>query len=133
MITPTVGRVVWFYPDVGMDQPHAAIITYVWSDTCVNLVAFNAGGSSFGITSVPLIQDDNPRPDSFYAEWMPYQKGQTAKTEQLEAGVANKPDIEAMLLKDIEDASINVEERSIAVGNYECYVRALVNKREFNL
>jgi hypothetical protein len=57
----------------------------VWSDTCVNLVVFNANGVPYNRTSVLLVQDANPVPGSQYCEWMPYQKGQAAKTEALEA------------------------------------------------
>lgn len=88
MIKPTVGRVVWFYDEPDQDQPKAAIVAHVWSDTCVNLAVFDANGVSSSVTSVPLIQDDNPKPGSFYCEWMPYQKGQAAKTEALEEKIA---------------------------------------------
>lgn len=90
-IVPTVGRVVWFTPSHDSVRPRiaglplAAMIVGVWSDTCVNLAVFDANGDSFGQTSVPLIQDETAiKPDGFYAEWMPYQKGQAAKTEALE-------------------------------------------------
>jgi hypothetical protein len=36
-----------------------------------------------------LIQDGDERPDGCFAEWMPYQKGQAAKTEQLENTLAS--------------------------------------------
>lgn len=89
MITPTVGRVVWFHPEANMDQPYAAIIAHIWSDRCVNLAYFDANGNSRSATSVPLVQDEDrfAGPDAFYCEWMPYQKGQAAKTEQLQAVV----------------------------------------------
>lgn len=46
MIQPTVGRVVWYYPPGHQphEQPYAAIVAHVWSDTCVNLAIFNANG-----------------------------------------------------------------------------------------
>lgn len=85
-ISPTIGRVVWFWPAhreelQSPDQPLAAMVTYVHSDTMVNLVVFSPNGSGAGRTSVPLWQDDetSPRPESFFCEWMPYQKGQAAK------------------------------------------------------
>jgi hypothetical protein len=86
MIKPTVGRVVLFTP-VKADPPikWAAIIAHVWSDTCVNLACFDSNGCAINKTSVPLIQDDAPKPAEFYCEWMEYQKGQAAKTEALEA------------------------------------------------
>ena len=95
MIKPTVGRVVWYTPYQSdtfaytPGQPLAAIVTAVWSDTCVNLAVFDANGNSHGRTSVLLWQDDgdNPKPDCGFCEWMPYQKGQAARTEQLESAM----------------------------------------------
>jgi hypothetical protein len=89
MIKPTIGRIVLFTPDKNdhilgkSDQKMAAIVTYVWSDTMVNLSVFSPNGVSHGRQSVPLIQDEN-KPDAFFCEWMKYQKGQASKTEQLE-------------------------------------------------
>lgn len=101
MIKPTVGRVVWYTPSpIGVDgsgrkifqfpctvgQPLAAIIAYVHSDSMVNLTVFDANGESHGVCSVDLIQDGQPKPEfGRYCEWMPYQKGQAAKTGQVEA------------------------------------------------
>jgi hypothetical protein len=100
MIKPTVGRVVWYWPSStadrelcsGGDQPLAALVTHVWSDSCINIAGFDANGVSFNRTSVLLVQDGNPKPDAQYAEWMPYQKGQAAKTEQLETQLKQDPD-----------------------------------------
>lgn len=94
MIKPTIGRVVWFHPDTtdeslsGSDQPLPALVSYVHGDRCVNLAVFDAnGGGSHSRTSVELLQDGDEPPEhgGMYAEWMPYQKGQAAKTESLEA------------------------------------------------
>jgi glyoxylase-like metal-dependent hydrolase (beta-lactamase superfamily II) len=92
MIKPTVGRVVHFYPESndsmlyrGGDTPLAAIITHVHSDYCVNLAVFSAEGYALARTSVRLVHDARPRSGSQFCEWMPYQKGQAAKTEELEA------------------------------------------------
>lgn len=89
MIKPTIGRVVWFTPVpnenimmVRGDQKMAAIVTYVWSDGVVNLSVMDHDGVSWPHTSVLLVQDGEPKPDSGrYCEWMPYQLGQ-AKKEQ---------------------------------------------------
>ncbi len=85
MIKPTIGRVVWFYSTKD-SEPMAAIITKVWNDECVNLAVFDPCGILFGKTSVTLIQEYMMtfKPEYDYAEWMPYQKGQAAKTEELE-------------------------------------------------
>lgn len=96
IIKPTVGRVVWFHPseftgEAGFarhpdGQPYAAIIARVWSNILVNLTVFDANGAAHSRTSVPLVQDGGGAPlDDSYCEWMPYQKGQAAKTEVAEA------------------------------------------------
>ena len=95
MIKPTVGRVLWFWRhgktqvDAG-EQPEAAIIAHVWSDTCVNLAVFDGNGVATNFTSVPLIQAGDAKPESFFCEWMPYQQGQAAKTEELQAKLAGE-------------------------------------------
>lgn len=96
MIQPTVGRVVWFYPtpngaESGFargSQPHAAIVAYVHGDRMVNLTVFDANGNAHSMTSVPLRQPKDERPGGMFCEWMPYQKGQAAKTEELEKQIA---------------------------------------------
>jgi hypothetical protein len=94
MITPTVGRVVWYRPsewDVGQGmatdykQPFVALVAYVHTDHLVNLVVWDHNGTFFSRAEVRLKQGDEILPDnSGYAEWMPYQKGQAAKAEALE-------------------------------------------------
>lgn len=87
MIKPTIGRVVWYYSENHKpeDQPWAAIVCYVYSDTMVNLSVFDENGMGKAKTSVFLYQGEGDRPiGRSFAEWMPYQKGQAAKTEELE-------------------------------------------------
>lgn len=94
MIKPTVGRVVLYHPTEAQrvinqpgepdDQPLAAHVTYVWGDRMVNLMAITPYGKPFGVTSVTLVQEGDPRPIEGYAEWMAWQKGQAAKAEALE-------------------------------------------------
>lgn len=95
MIKPTIGRVVWYHPGPDDPKPEGmppapldgilpAIITYVWSDTMVNLVVFDVNGGPFGKTSIGLKQGEDGIFTCYYCEWMPYQKGQAAKTEALE-------------------------------------------------
>jgi hypothetical protein len=86
MIKPTIGRVVWFYPTghKAGEQPLAAIVAHVWSDTCVNLAVFDANGRPMPNppTSVLLLQEGNERPTGGnFCEWMPYQIGQAKKHE----------------------------------------------------
>lgn len=100
IIKPTVGRVVLFRPSSNSvepgfsfygQQPCAAVVAYVHSDTMVNLTVFDHVGNPHSRTSVPLVQDDDEYPQGSYCEWMPYQKGQAAKTEQLERAIAESP------------------------------------------
>lgn len=91
MIKPTVGRVVWYQTGNPQDQPNAAIVAYVYTDRCVNLMVINANGDNYSRQRVFLRQDDDLIPDGFYAEWMPYQKGQAAKTEGLQAELDSRP------------------------------------------
>lgn len=81
MINPTIGRVVWFYPasdemiHPNLGQPHAALVAFVHGDRMVNLAIVDALGKPYNMTSVRLLQDDDPVPlYGYYATWMPYQK-----------------------------------------------------------
>lgn len=89
MIVPTVGRVVWFYkhvPGHGHKGPLAAHVAHVHNDSLLNLMVIDEYGHPRSETGVPLKHDDSADvPASDYATWMPYQKGQAAKTEALEA------------------------------------------------
>jgi hypothetical protein len=87
MITPTVGRIVWFYERQGV-KAEAAIIAAVHTDHLVNLTVFSKYGTVHGRLNVKLKQYDDTYDivgkSEPWCEWMPYQKGQAAKTEQLE-------------------------------------------------
>lgn len=104
MIQPTIGRVVWYWPaqnaggwsEMAWDgqQPMAATIAYVHNDTCVNLSVVDHDGKSHDVTSVTLLQaEDAQRPEGGFCEWMPFQKGQAAKTEAAEAALAAKESV----------------------------------------
>lgn len=47
IIKPTIGRIVHFWggdeTDAKKKQPFPAVITHVWSDSCVNLFVFGDG------------------------------------------------------------------------------------------
>lgn len=81
VITPTIGRVVHYYPGPddptpGDDGPLAALVTAVWTDTCVNLAIFNRNGSPEPNppTSITLVQPGvDPPLNERYCCWMPYQ------------------------------------------------------------
>ena len=92
MIKPTVGRMLHYYPAVddngvilSCERPLAATIAHVWNDRCINIAYLDVNGVSWGKLSVPLVQEgDEARPGSGYCAWMPYQKGQAAKTEAVQ-------------------------------------------------
>ncbi len=95
MIKPTVGRVVWFHqmtPDVfpGSHEARAAIIAHVHSDRLVNLMVIDANGNTLSRTSITLVQEGDDVPTWAHCAWMPYQKGQAAKTEAAEQALAAK-------------------------------------------
>jgi hypothetical protein len=97
VITPTVGRVVWIrgrVDSIDLAQPETAQIVYVHNDMYVNVAGFDGNGEPFRATSVYLVQDGTVMPSSvkMWAEWMPYQKGQAAKTEALEAATKETSD-----------------------------------------
>lgn len=92
MIVPTVGRVVWYWPEgevqmrMQLEQPCAAIIARVHSDTRINIAYFDENGHAHNRTGVRLIQDEkvghgSPEP---ICTWMPFQAGQQAKAQAAE-------------------------------------------------
>lgn len=86
MIKPTIGRVVWYYPEdcEPWEQPLAAIVAHVWSDTCVNLAIFDANGvpTPTPPTRVLLVQPEAEAPSGgHYCAWMPFQVGQKKAQE----------------------------------------------------
>lgn len=88
MIKPTIGRVVIVQRGTAGAQPDGwpALVTKVYGDRCINAAGFNEWGTQVSFSSLTLLQDnDTPPEHGPYAEWMPYQKGQAAKTEALEA------------------------------------------------
>lgn len=92
MIKPTVGRIVLFHAGGKHEQTNAAIIAAVIDDNTVNLAAFDEFGSLYPQIGILLVQDGAkpPHAGSAWCEWMPYQKGQAAKTEQAEAALKAK-------------------------------------------
>ena len=96
-IIPTVGRVVYFTPSMSVAIPVstdgggvcAALITAVHNKNCVNLAVFDANGNHHAFCSVNHVSvvptTVHGASDHHTWDWMPYQKGQAAKTEQVEA------------------------------------------------
>ena len=99
MIEPVAGRVVWFWPGhlsskriVILDptRPFAATVAFVHHAREITISAIDHAGEAHPFFNVKLVQDDDAAPEGGrYCEWMPYQKGQAARTEQLEH--AQKP------------------------------------------
>lgn len=97
-IVPTVGRVVWFFPEQEVHEqrfpnqppPYAAHVCFVHPQEpaedgvvtnsdfyCVNLMVITPKGHTEPVLDVPLIQEGQPEPlDTAYCKWMPYQIGQ---------------------------------------------------------
>lgn len=94
MITPTVGRRVWYWPlpterSWDHDQPFDAGIAYVHSDTGINISYANDIGTMGAKSSVVLVQgDEKPLPGQ--CSWMPYQKGQAAKADGQGSGQTDR-------------------------------------------
>lgn len=84
MITPTIGRVIW-YNDGRSDQRVPAFITYVHSNECINIAGFLHTGEPFSRSSVHLCQESKQGVSQEctvgLAEWMPYQKEQQVKQD----------------------------------------------------
>ncbi len=95
MITPTVGRVVHYMPELTHTQrskaPFVALIAYVHSNIMVNLAVFDSEGRPFsrGVIEVLLVQPENPTPQTgqAYCEWAPYQKTKSFGSESGEKSV----------------------------------------------
>lgn len=98
-ITPTIGRVVWFYPAVNAQisgftpsnegEPLAAIIARVVDADAgaVHLAVFDGAGVSRSEPYVQLLQEGQKAPEAGrYATWMPYQIGQAKKHTDTESG-----------------------------------------------
>lgn len=88
MITPTVGRQVWYWRHHENEvfardtQPEAATVVYVHNDRLVNLQVIDHNGAARPQLSIPLRQpEDYVAPEGSYCEWMPFQKGQAKRQE----------------------------------------------------
>lgn len=82
MISPTPGRVLWYYPhssDTFATVPSklcAALVAFVHSDHMVNVSILDVNGNWHPRTSVALVQEGEKPPAGGYLTWMPYQLGQ---------------------------------------------------------
>lgn len=114
VISPTIGRKVWFWPNgatqlngaefdkYGNDKPLDATVAYVWSDRMVNLQVIDHSGISHPVTSVVMRQPgDDDTPDGMYCEWMPFQVGQAKAVEP----VVSQPVVETRQYRDGSSAT----------------------------
>jgi hypothetical protein len=81
MISPTVGRVVWFWSghEWRALQPEAALIVFVHSDIMVNLAIFDLAGRFRNRTRVELYQGEGDRPEDAFCEWIRDERALPAK------------------------------------------------------
>jgi len=84
-IKPTIGRVVWYTPapyetDITTldDQPCVGHVTFVHTDTMVNLDVIDHVGKHHALPSI-VLADCYSKSQPGEAEWMPYQKSQAEK------------------------------------------------------
>lgn len=127
-IMPTVGRIVLFTQE-GTDnkgQPYPAVVTHVWGQNCVNLGVCDDGSYPFRSpdkfpTSVMFNADGAPGTWN----WMPYQRGQAAKTDEL------TPRVEA-LEKAIAKRPIGANDTSDRVAAIETHLAASTSFKPAN-
>lgn len=82
MTTPAIGRAVWYFGPasdgvIGVAQPMAATITYVWGPGMVNLRYLDHTGISHVANSIPLrtYRIDDKHGDGAVAVWPVFTPG----------------------------------------------------------
>lgn len=97
-ITPTVGRVVWYYPETldrvepshDKGSPYPAIITHVWGDEVVNLHVMNDGSYPLradGLYPTSVGMNDGVNLSGRSWSWMPFQKGQAPGADAVKQAI----------------------------------------------
>lgn len=85
IITPTIGRVVWFYPNGQADldakrQPYATLVAYVHNQSSINIGGFDSSGYPIARQHIRLLQEGEVTEGlRAFCCWMPYQQAQAAK------------------------------------------------------
>jgi hypothetical protein len=80
---PTTGRVVYFYDLNASTRPFMAHVADAIEDSyIVNLLVLNHDAQPRAVLNVPHVSVRGN--DVQFWDWMPYQKGQAAKTEELQ-------------------------------------------------
>jgi len=107
-ITPTNGRVVLYTPaEAQYSIPCeglklAAIISHVHPDGSVNLAIFGSDGTMAARKHVPLVQEGDLIPAGGYAQWMPYQLGQAAKTDSVTTAALTRLEEQAKRIDELQ-------------------------------
>ena len=105
MITPTIGRKIWFWPNqtnmfscsvLDATQAFDATIVFVHGANRINIQTVDHVGTTYVLHNVYLQQEGAPEPllGTFYCTWMPYQLGQTTPvvpTAPPSPGLSNTP------------------------------------------
>lgn len=90
---PTIGRVIYLYDNTmtGVDRPYLGMVADVIGGHTINAVGFNHDGDLLvgGLQNVPH-DSDKPAGAKVWWDWMPFQKGQAAKTEELQKELDQK-------------------------------------------
>lgn len=105
---PSIGRIVLVHRPADGSEYWPAIITYVWSASCVNVGGFGKEGQPFALTSVLLYPDDMPVQDSHtgpIAVW-PTRNAMRAELPHLHAAAVPAAD-EAALEAHIQARGLN--------------------------
>lgn len=88
-MTPTIGRIVWYYPDedsnicTGTEDYAGCMVQNVSARNEVTVTGVDMDGDSFAVYNIPLFKPDEV-PEVYkgvggYATWMPYQVQQAEK------------------------------------------------------
>jgi hypothetical protein len=81
---PTVGRIVLVRKKEWEANEFPAIVNRVWSDTCINVMAFPDGPEPMSLSSVVYTEDFDNSGQYIGWRWMPYQKAVAETSEHKE-------------------------------------------------
>ena len=123
LITPTIGRKVWFWPNgthIGvpyieppqcqdLKQAMDATIVFVHNDRRVNLLVVDHIGITWPVNSVFLQQEGDATPSGMYAQWMPYQAGQAKK----DAAIVDCSDMSARVAESVKNQMAALQQANV--------------------
>lgn len=135
VITPTIGRKVWFFPSIAtmamrnmkcttQDQAMDATVVYVWHDRMINIAAIDHQGNLHGITSVTLIQPGDDVPEGRdHCTWMPYQVNRSDQVDESHYGAMQSDPIDSQTRHDIPATVLPADHFSTTVTSLEQAIR----------